>query len=374
MHHSRPGDPAADEAFADGADPRRPRTVHLRNARPPDRRSRHVSGRPGTHRLRQRALARARRPPRDRRRRKAARTCRLVPRSLPACPRRADATRFATRLAERLDGIADVWHGRRARRRRRLRHSRRRTSGPPRRRRRPPRYGEAVFWHEPGRFVSTSTASTAGSVLRRWRSRSSPGSRPSSPPRRPRHSRSPSRQCGSSGAPRSLRSTEYAGRGARAPNSAVVIRAHAAVEAGLLEDRLGELGPACSRPPPRRGRRRTAARAPSRVACGEVRRRRSGSRAGRRRPRPRRARRRGAASCGRSCCDVQPKSHEERTIHASLAGGGLAVQLRAAVGAERARRVRLDVRLALRAVEDVVGRPDDERRAERGGVLRRRRR
>ena len=34
----------------------------------------------------------------------------------------------------------------------------------------------------------------------------------------------PSRQCGSSGAPRSLRSTEYAGRGARAPNSAVVIR------------------------------------------------------------------------------------------------------------------------------------------------------
>ena len=39
-----------------------------------------------------------------------------------------------------------------------------------------------------------------------------------------RHARSPSRQCGSSGAPRSLRSTEYAGRGARAPNSADVMR------------------------------------------------------------------------------------------------------------------------------------------------------
>ena len=45
-----------------------------------------------------------------------------------------------------------------------------------------------------------------------------------SEPRRSRHARSPSRQCGSSGAPLSLRSTEYAGRGARAPNSAVVIR------------------------------------------------------------------------------------------------------------------------------------------------------
>ena len=39
-----------------------------------------------------------------------------------------------------------------------------------------------------------------------------------------RHSARPSRQCGSSGAPFSLRSTEYAGRGARAPNSAVVMR------------------------------------------------------------------------------------------------------------------------------------------------------
>ena len=37
-------------------------------------------------------------------------------------------------------------------------------------------------------------------------------------------SRRPSRQCGSVGAPFSLRSTEYAGRGAGRPSSAVVIR------------------------------------------------------------------------------------------------------------------------------------------------------
>ena len=42
--------------------------------------------------------------------------------------------------------------------------------------------------------------------------------------RRARHSRSPSRQCGRRGAPsRSLRRTEYAGRGAGRPSSAVVI-------------------------------------------------------------------------------------------------------------------------------------------------------
>src|SRR5262249_13309494 len=38
---------------------------------------------------------------------------------------------------------------------------------------------------------------------------------------RSRHARSPSRQCGSRGAPVSLRRTEHAGRGARAPNCAV---------------------------------------------------------------------------------------------------------------------------------------------------------
>ena len=38
---------------------------------------------------------------------------------------------------------------------------------------------------------------------------------------RGRQARRPSRQCGSDGAPRSERSTEYAGRGARAADAAV---------------------------------------------------------------------------------------------------------------------------------------------------------
>ena len=47
-----------------------------------------------------------------------------------------------------------------------------------------------------------------------------------------------------------------------------------------------------------------------------------------------------------------------------LAGRSLAVELRAAVGRERRRSVGLDVWLLLRAVEDVVGRKDDERGTE----------
>ena len=50
-------------------------------------------------------------------------------------------------------------------------------------------------------------------------------------------------------------------------------------------------------------------------------------------------------------------------------GGGLAVGLRTAVGRERIRRVRLDVRRAPTPVEDVVARVVDER-AEPGSVLR----
>ena len=67
---------------------------------------------------------------------------------------------------------------------------------------------------------------------------------------------------------------------------------------------------------------------------------------------------------------VQPWSQELRTIQASVAGHGLGLQLRAAVDRERVRRVRLDVRLALAAVEDVVGREEDDRRAELEDVLR----
>ena len=56
-------------------------------------------------------------------------------------------------------------------------------------------------------------------------------------------SRRPSRQCGSSGASGlSLRSTEYAGREAGRPSSAVDA-AHVAAQPGLVEDRLGEVGP-----------------------------------------------------------------------------------------------------------------------------------
>ncbi len=51
-----------------------------------------------------------------------------------------------------------------------------------------------------------------------------------------------------------------------------------------------------------------------------------------------------------------------------LACGRLAVQLRPAVGRERIRSVRLDVRVALRAVEDVVGGVVDDRSAELRGM------
>ena len=67
---------------------------------------------------------------------------------------------------------------------------------------------------------------------------------------------------------------------------------------------------------------------------------------------------------------VQPWSQDVRTIQAFVAGCGLGLQLRAAVDRERIRRVRLDVRLALAAVEDVVGREEHDGRAELEHVLR----
>ena len=54
----------------------------------------------------------------------------------------------------------------------------------------------------------------------------------------------------------------------------------------------------------------------------------------------------------------------------SLARGRLAVELRPSVGGLRVRPVRLDVRLLRAAIEDVVGRVVDERRAEGGDVRR----
>ncbi len=64
---------------------------------------------------------------------------------------------------------------------------------------------------------------------------------------------------------------------------------------------------------------------------------------------------------------VQPRAAHDPGVRAR---GGLAVELRPPVDRPRARLVRLDVRLALAAVEDVVAREVDERRAERRGVPR----
>ena len=127
---------------------------------------------------------------------------------------------------------------------------------------------------------------------------------------------------------------------------------HAAVEARLLEDRLGEVGP-------------RAVAGGGDVVDAE------------RQLEHRRRRLREMADVGRAAALVvddrdlvalgaepQHRAHEvvrrraeePRGAHDPrlLAGRRLAVQLRAAVDAERRRRVRLEVRLALRAVEDVV--------------------
>ena len=62
---------------------------------------------------------------------------------------------------------------------------------------------------------------------------------------------------------------------------------------------------------------------------------------------------------------VGPKSHDVRIDPRVRPGGGLAVELRPAVGGRRVRAVRLDVGRALPPVEDVVGREGHERRLER---------
>ena len=64
---------------------------------------------------------------------------------------------------------------------------------------------------------------------------------------------------------------------------------------------------------------------------------------------------------------IEPRRADDPRVGAR---GRLSVELRAAVGRERARAVGLDVRLALAAVEDVVGRVRDDRRSERGRVRR----
>ena len=117
-----------------------------------------------------------------------------------------------------------------------------------------------------------------------------------------RQARSPSRQCGRRGVSGfSERRTEYAGRGAGRSSSAVVDAADAAVDARLLEDRLGELGPGAVAV----GGdvvRAVAAALRSREWPRPGARRRSGSHAGRRRPTLRPAHGRARASSARSSC------------------------------------------------------------------------
>ena len=188
-----------------------------------------------------------------------------------------------------------------------------------------------------------------------------------------RQARRPSRQCGQLG--RALLAAQHRVRRPRRAGAELGGRdpAHAAVEARLLEDRLGEVGPravalrgdvvdavaaarALASSPRRGGRRRS----------GEP--RWSSTTATSSRSAPSRSIVRTKLCAGRA---EEPRGADDPRL---LARRRLAVQLRAPVGAERRRRVRLDVRLALRPVEDVVGRPGDERRAERRRVLRRRRR
>ena len=179
-------------------------------------------------------------------------------------------------------------------------------------------------------------------------------------------SRRPSRQCGSVGAPFSLRSTEYAGRGAGRPSSAVVIR------------RTRVSRPASSKIA-------SAKSAQVAVALGgdvvdAVREEHDLAR--RRREVPDVGRRAALVVDDRDLvpllAEPEHRADEVRARRAEeprraddpgpFAGGRLAVQLRPPVRGLRVRPVRLHVRLALASVEDVVGRVVDERRAEGGDV------
>ena len=131
-----------------------------------------------------------------------------------------------------------------------------------------------------------------------------------------RQAASPSRQCGSAGAPFSLRRIDTAGRGARAPNSAVVIRlTRQSSPPPRRSPRRSR--PRCS-PRPRRGARPRTPRPRRRAPAWRRRddRRRWGSRAGRRRPTTssRSAPRRSIVRT--KLCPVGPNSHELRTIQA----------------------------------------------------------
>jgi hypothetical protein len=169
----------------------------------------------------------------------------------------------------------------------------------------------------------------------------------------------PSRQCGSSARPSRCGAPSTPAR-----RRAAELRArdppHARVDCRLREDRLGELGPRA-------------------VAAAASARRRTDARAARSSPREMAdvRRRRALVVDDRDLVPLAPRRsivvtkfvrarrRARRARRSTRAPGrALAVQLRAAVRGQRARRIGLDVRLALRAVEDVIGRVVDERRAE----------
>ena len=147
-----------------------------------------------------------------------------------------------------------------------------------------------------------------------------------------------------------------------------MIRRTRRVEAGLLEDRLGEVGP---------GRVAVGGDVVDAVRQEQDLTRRGGEVAdvGRRPP---------LVVDDRDLvpllAEPQHRTHEVVAGRAEeprgaddprpLARRGLAVELRPPVGGLRVRPVRLDVRLRASAVEDVVGREVDERRAESGDVRR----
>ena len=180
------------------------------------------------------------------------------------------------------------------------------------------------------------------------------------PVSRSRQARRPSRQCGSCGAPgRSLRSTQYAGRGAGRPSSAVVIRrtaqsipASSKIASANSAHVQSPSAATCQTPggsstqlarrggemPDVRGRAALVVDHRHLVALGAE----AQHRADEVRARP----------------AEEPRRADDPRV---LAGSRFRRELRAAVHRLRVRRVRLDVRLALRPVEDVVRRERDER-------------
>ena len=182
---------------------------------------------------------------------------------------------------------------------------------------------------------------------------------------RSRQSRRPSRQCGSSGAPRSLRRTEFAGRGAGRPSSAVVIRRTR--QSRPASSKIASANSAQVHSPPA---------ATWYVPWGS-------SRTRLRRFREMADERRRAALVVDDRHLVLLRAELEHRPHEVLARPpeeprgandpalphlALTLELRAPVDRQWPRLIGFDVRLRLQSIEDVVRREVDDRRAERHDV------